>query len=465
MAAEESWSLSCGSRAYAIRPRFPDGLALSDVADDALILRHFGARPDEVLGWQSLSKKGLKRAMDEVRYSKLAEERQRRKSAVASAEALLPPETRKRARPPSTDSAAVLQSGAADTPASTPCQRKSLELRAARAAWAERALAAGVRVVVDCSFVHDSYMGLREQISLTSQLSQAYGAVRKHAERPVRLVLTGVPDSMLARMGRAPGSAEWGLGLYREDYTEVFEAPADASTADAAVTGEVVEPALSNERAASDDVCGAERSGGAALVAAAGSALAVARGPVSGRVVECVALDVRQTPAWASILKRGLPAVRPTRVWRGGTAPAVAAPPAATASLGTGSTAALGASSVAARTESGAEDDEAPDNCAAEAEELEPTAAEGSSYVHAAGATASSLPDNVAAPPPPVWPECPAPLRSRLVYLTADSPHILTTLDPDDVYIVGGLIDRNRFKGITQRWVPMRRPTVACLAG
>lgn len=38
--------------------------------------------------------------------------------------------------------------------------------------------------------------------------------------------------------------------------------------------------------------------------------------------------------------------------------------------------------------------------------------------------------------------------KGDLVYLTADSPHELTELDPGKVYIVGGLVDRNRHKGV-----------------
>ena len=36
----------------------------------------------------------------------------------------------------------------------------------------------------------------------------------------------------------------------------------------------------------------------------------------------------------------------------------------------------------------------------------------------------------------------------RVVYLTGDSPNVLDRIKPDDVYIVGGLVDRNRHKGI-----------------
>ncbi|KAK3010024.1 hypothetical protein RJ639_010987 [Escallonia herrerae] len=39
----------------------------------------------------------------------------------------------------------------------------------------------------------------------------------------------------------------------------------------------------------------------------------------------------------------------------------------------------------------------------------------------------------------------------HLVYLTADSETIVDELDPKKIYIVGGLVDRNRWKGITMK--------------
>lgn len=39
--------------------------------------------------------------------------------------------------------------------------------------------------------------------------------------------------------------------------------------------------------------------------------------------------------------------------------------------------------------------------------------------------------------------------KESLVYLTADSPNAITTLDKDKVYIIGGIVDRNRLKGAT----------------
>ena len=39
--------------------------------------------------------------------------------------------------------------------------------------------------------------------------------------------------------------------------------------------------------------------------------------------------------------------------------------------------------------------------------------------------------------------------RDKLVYLTSDSPDTLTTWDRSAVYIIGGIVDRNRLKGAT----------------
>ncbi|XWS19292.1 hypothetical protein CRYUN_Cryun31cG0003300 [Craigia yunnanensis] len=41
--------------------------------------------------------------------------------------------------------------------------------------------------------------------------------------------------------------------------------------------------------------------------------------------------------------------------------------------------------------------------------------------------------------------------KDNLVYLTADSETVLDELDPTKVYIIGGLVDRNRWKGITMK--------------
>lgn len=41
--------------------------------------------------------------------------------------------------------------------------------------------------------------------------------------------------------------------------------------------------------------------------------------------------------------------------------------------------------------------------------------------------------------------------KENLVYLTADSENVLDELDPKAIYVIGGLVDRNRWKGITMK--------------
>jgi tRNA (guanine9-N1)-methyltransferase len=39
--------------------------------------------------------------------------------------------------------------------------------------------------------------------------------------------------------------------------------------------------------------------------------------------------------------------------------------------------------------------------------------------------------------------------KDRLVYLSADSENLITTLDPGNIYLIGGLVDHNRHKLVT----------------
>lgn len=41
--------------------------------------------------------------------------------------------------------------------------------------------------------------------------------------------------------------------------------------------------------------------------------------------------------------------------------------------------------------------------------------------------------------------------RDKIIYLTPDSDTVLETIDAEHIYIIGGIVDKNRFKGKTQQ--------------
>ena len=379
--------LDTGSAVYAARGLSPAELAA--IGTDALKLAHFAVSPLEVAGWAGMTKSALKRAMSDVRWLKLAAERQRRKrgsggggggggggdggeanegdggdagdaSDGASSGSAPGGLSRKRARP------------AAGLSAAAPAPATSSEAGTARRAALMASVAGGLRVAIDCSF--NELMTAKERHSLADQIKLVWAAARRDAQ-PFRLFLTGLAPGgdVLDCLLRVSGFERWPLHVTSASYADALGAaapPEDVRGADArAMAAELAEAAAATAAAAAatGDWGGGDDGAGIAVGAAEGAGPGVGGGG-------------------------------------GGEG---------------GGTASAGASGV------GAVDPAGP--------------------TPAAAAAASSLP--AAAPPPP--PAAPPALGTRIVYLSADSPHVLTRLRADTAYVIGGLVDRDRFKGLT----------------
>lgn len=78
------------------------------------------------------------------------------------------------------------------------------------------------------------------------------------------------------------------------------------------------------------------------------------------------------------------------------------------------------------------------------------SAAESSAPATAVEETTPSLPAPATAPPISIGISAGQPRsrtpKSSIIYLTGDSPNILHTLSPGTTYILGGIVDRNRYK-------------------
>jgi tRNA (guanine9-N1)-methyltransferase len=74
-------------------------------------------------------------------------------------------------------------------------------------------------------------------------------------------------------------------------------------------------------------------------------------------------------------------------------------------------------------------------------------------------ASTNPTPENIEA----ALPALPMPTEPSIVYLSSDSPHTLTSLAPYTSYIIGGIVDKNRHKGLCYRRACERRIPTAKL--
>lgn len=380
-AVPPAWRLACGSLVHARLGVPPADLAA--LPDARLRPDHFAVEPPEAgAGWAGMTKRAVKRAMEDAAWTKLRAERDRRKAARR----------------------AQADGAAAGAPPPPPAKRARRDARDRDDVWV--AAPGRVRVALDCSW--EPLMTSKERGSLVQQINQGFGAIRRvgqaaaaaadgavadraadraapAAPPPVFLYLTSMtPDAdARVRLERMEGFAAWrGVRAVAEHVFTAFRGGAEDALRDVRGDGG------GGERSGSSGTgCGAVGDGGVV----AGDGPVAAPPPGSG-------------------------------------AAAGADAPAASAVLGAGAGAGAGADAVTdgaggAAAETG--------GAGAGAGAVAAAGAVGGGHDAAAGGGAGGL--------------------SRLVYLTADSPHELPAgpLDVGRVYVVGGLVDRNRHKGAT----------------
>ena len=367
--AGPKWILASGSPVYAL-----SGLPeeqLKNVPTDKLRVEHFAVAPDEVTGWQEMSKNQLKKRMADIRWVKLKDERQSRKAARQASSS----------KRPRSDSEVEEEEGAQQQQQSSSSSSSSAGAKRRKAL--RDAIDRGIKIAIDCSY--DELMSQKERHSLAEQIKQAYGSIRG-ARHPLNMYLTSlspsseVYDTLRRVTGFLPGPgyggnsggggdgegdagapSMWPIHVFSEPYTTVFGAAA-------AGTESLIDVRLKSN---------------SALSAASGTS-AVPSEPTSSKSVSSTVNAVEAS-------------IQPSN---------------------------LANSEGAHETESACNTN--PDALFT-----------GSSNSNSSSSAA--LPASTQSKAPP-----------SVVYLSADSPHVLSELRHDTVYVIGGLIDRNRHKGLAQ---------------
>ena len=417
-ACGRAWSLAGGSSVYELKAELlPAGYScIADVPARLLRAEFWAVAPDEVPGWDSpgVTKRGLKARMVDLRWARLRAEKERRR-LMAGASLEVPIGTVagvKRERNSGEKSAdgyvdatgaevAIEAESAGGAEASNDISSAGVSAsgRAAahRKAAAVRA-AVGVRVVLDCGF--DDLMTNKERASLREQVAAAICLNTRSRGAPLRLIVTSMADDALLSLWRARGSPMlgWPCDMLSEHFALLLRGGSERARAALAVVADAA--------AAAAAVVPAAAAATAVLDAAAAAAAAAA----SATAAEVLAPS-KPVAAVAGVEMGGVPETGALRALHDARAHLPALLAAHFAGAG-GEVAAAAA---------------------------------------AAAAEAARAPWQ----PPEGWtlaPSLDAGAPASFIYLTADEEEALAgPLDAAATYIVGGIVDRNRHKGLTAK--------------
>lgn len=471
--SEPLWTLNSGKRVSALSAHLPDGCAsVADVPNSSLRFEHFAVTPEAVCGWATMTKAQLKRHMVAIRAELYRKEKERRLLQRVEGRVLPPgggssthPSTgfkhiRDSSAPADAGGYAGASAAAAARAKADDALAQSGSAHAAKRARAQRhadflaAASAGIRVVLDCSFDH--LMSPKEIASLTMQVANAI-AVNERARSggaagssaPLRLLTTSVNEDRLLAWFRGAPLLRWGVDVFQEHFAHVLRAagwagpPArggsgcEASAAGAGRASAAASSASSSAASGADH--GTDRSSSSGGTSGGGSAFSLR--------------DYReQLPAILQSRRErlGLTDSSPTAAAAAAASSSSSPSSAAAASAGAaeGSPIVSAAAAAAGPAKWGAAEplatSAASASSAAAASELSKPllSAPASAAAPAADSSGFVLPTALHRLPPP----------HRVIYLSADSDTVLTgPLDPSAVYVVGGIVDKNRHKGLSAR--------------
>jgi len=180
--------------------------------------QHFPVSPMEVVNWEGMSKSGLKRAMFEVQWEKLLQERERRKRAVEEGAGGPPPPPPPQEVVPEVEGGSGLEADVPQPPTIPPLKalKRSRPGRGGLPMAPPLLLSdppappsAHPWIMVDCGY--DPLMTPSEMCSLTKQLAHSYSGVKRVDMRKgcARLILAGLGPSRVEALKKITGVGAW----------------------------------------------------------------------------------------------------------------------------------------------------------------------------------------------------------------------------------------------------------------